>query len=91
MRKKVLLGALGVSILLIGGCKSKNTADINILATSDLHGVIPYEMVTSVENEKKKDKNTTVVDAGDFLGSAFELLKIWINIFKKKEKILIME
>lgn len=56
MRKKVLLWALGLSTFLIGGCTSTKTEDINILATSDLHGVIPYEMVTYVENEKRKIK-----------------------------------
>ncbi|CEN88012.1 metallophosphoesterase [Paraclostridium sordellii] len=86
MRKKVLLWALGLSTLLIGGCKSKNTADVNILATSDLHGVIPYEMVTYVENEKKKDKNTTVVDAGDFLGSEFGTSEDMDKYFQQERK-----
>ncbi|CEP79693.1 metallophosphoesterase [Paraclostridium sordellii] len=86
MKKKVLLGVLGLSTFLIGGCTSTKTADINILATSDLHGVIPYEMVTYVENEKKKDKNTTVVDAGDFFDSEFGTSEDMEKFFEQRRK-----
>ena len=86
MKKKALLGALGLSTFLIGGCTSTKTTDINILATSDLHGVIPYEMVTYVENEKKKDKNTTVVDAGDFFDSEFGTSEDMEKFFEQRRK-----
>jgi 2',3'-cyclic-nucleotide 2'-phosphodiesterase / 3'-nucleotidase len=66
MKKKIVLGVLGISTLLIGGCISTKTTDINVLATTDIHGVVPYELVSYVENEKKKDENVTLVDAGDF-------------------------
>ncbi|CEN92678.1 metallophosphoesterase [Paraclostridium sordellii] len=86
MKKKALLGALGLSTFLIGGCTSTKTTDINILATSDLHGVIPYEMVTYVENEKKKDKNTTVVDAGDFFDREFGTSEDMEKFFEQRRK-----
>ena len=86
MKKKALLGVLGLSTFLIGGCTSTKTTDINILATSDLHGVIPYEMVTYVENEKKKDKNTTVVDAGDFFDSEFGTSEDMEKFFEQRRK-----
>ena len=86
MKKKALLGALGLSTFLIGGCTSTKTTDINILATSDLHGVIPYEMVTYVENEKKKDKNTTVVDAGDFFDSEFGTSEDMEKFFEQRRR-----
>lgn len=38
-----------------------------MLATTDLHGYLPYELTSYIKNEKSKDKNTLLVDAGDFL------------------------
>ncbi|WP_242824199.1 metallophosphoesterase [[Clostridium] dakarense] len=71
MKKKILGGVLGISTLLIGGCTSTKITEVNVLATTDLHGVIPYELNSYVENEKKKDKNITLVDAGDFVDREF--------------------
>lgn len=58
-------------VFLLSGCTSNNVVDLNILATTDLHGVIPDDMISYIQNEKNENKNTIVVDAGDFLGSEF--------------------
>lgn len=84
MKKKVLLGTLVLSILLIGGCTSTKTADINVLATTDIHGVIPYELNSYVESEKKKDKNITLVDAGDFLDREFGTSEDMLKFFDQR-------
>jgi 2',3'-cyclic-nucleotide 2'-phosphodiesterase (5'-nucleotidase family) len=64
--KKILMTCLIVlSVFLISGC-SADKEEINILATTDLHGETPYELSSYVNNEFKKDKNLTLVDAGDF-------------------------
>jgi 2',3'-cyclic-nucleotide 2'-phosphodiesterase/3'-nucleotidase len=67
--KKILMACLVVlSVFLITGCSS-GKEEINILATTDLHGEIPYKLSSYVKNEFKKDKNLTLVDAGDFFSS----------------------
>lgn len=71
MKKKIFGGILVTSMLLISGCTSNKTTDVNILATTDSHGVLPNELSEYVSNVKKKDKNITLVDAGDFDGSEF--------------------
>ncbi len=71
MNKKLLGCTIGVCTLLISGCTSTKTTDISVLATTDLHGVIPYELNNYVASEKKKDKNLTLVDAGDFYDREF--------------------
>jgi len=69
MKKKVIMGVVGLSILLMSGCSSTKTEEINVLATTDLHGEIPYDLSSYVKEEYKKDKNITLVDAGDFFDS----------------------
>jgi 2',3'-cyclic-nucleotide 2'-phosphodiesterase (5'-nucleotidase family) len=67
--KKILMTCLLVlSVFLITGC-STDKEEINILATTDLHGEIPYKLSSYVKNEFKKDRNLTLVDAGDFFDS----------------------
>ncbi|WP_227821334.1 hypothetical protein [Clostridioides sp. ZZV14-6345] len=66
MKNKIIIGITFLFTLLMFGCVSKQTAEINVLATTDLHGVIPYELISYVKEERKKDKNLTLVDAGDF-------------------------
>ena len=41
MRNKIIIGITFSLVLLMSGCASKQTAEINVLATTDLHGVIP--------------------------------------------------
>ena len=81
MNKKIFGGLLILCMLLIPGCTSTKTTDVNILATTDLHGVLPNELSEYVANEKKKDNNITLVDAGDFYDREFgvsgDMLKYW--------------
>ncbi|MCU9814356.1 hypothetical protein [Paraclostridium sp. AKS73] len=56
MNKKIFGGLLITSMLLISGCTSTKTTDVNILATTDLHGVLPNELSEYVANEKRKIK-----------------------------------
>lgn len=42
------------------------TTNISILATTDLHGYLPYELTSYIAEERSKEKNTFLVDAGDF-------------------------
>ena len=69
MKKKIIMGVVGLSILLMSGCSSTKTEEINVLATTDLHGMIPYDLSSYVKEERKKDENTTLIDAGDFFDS----------------------
>ncbi|MGL5642437.1 MAG: metallophosphoesterase, partial [Paraclostridium sp.] len=89
MKKKILGGVLCVSTLLIGGCTSTKTTEVNVLATTDIHGVIPYELNSYVESEKKKDKNITLVDSGDFLdrefGTSEDMLKFFEQTYEDRQ------
>lgn len=67
MKGRLIIGFLGLFIFLMVGCSSTKTSEINILATSDLHGFMPYELSSYIKDEQSKDKNTIVVDAGDFI------------------------
>lgn len=65
-----VIKVITISMTLLGlflvGCSFKKTLDINILATTDLHGILPYEIVDFIKEDKAKYSNTIVVDAGDF-------------------------
>lgn len=67
----LLCGLMGLIFLFVLGCASTHTVDLNILATTDLHGVVPTDMVSYIDNQRKKNSDTLVVDAGDFIDSAF--------------------
>lgn len=68
MKLKLTIGILGVFILLlIWQYSLKDYSEINILATSDLNGFMPYQLTSHIKDEKSKNKNTILVDAGDFL------------------------
>lgn len=84
MKNKIIVGAVFLSTLIISGCTSTKTAEINILATTDLHGNIPYELTSYVSNERKKDKNITVVDAGDFFDSGVAIGSSMDKYFKDR-------
>lgn len=71
MNKKLLYITIVIVAIFIGGCTSTKTINISVLATTDLHGTLPYELSDYVANEKSKDKNITLVDAGDFFGLGF--------------------
>ncbi|CEH33858.1 metallophosphoesterase [Romboutsia lituseburensis] len=67
MKRKIIISILGISTLIVSGCSSTKTTEINVLATTDLHGSIPYELSEYTKNEMKKEENVALVDAGDFL------------------------
>lgn len=70
MKKQLILTMLSVLILiLLTGCTSSNTIEINVLATTDLHGEVPYSISEYIKKEKKNNPNTFAVDAGDFFDS----------------------
>nr|WP_312984809.1 hypothetical protein [Clostridioides sp.] len=52
MKKRILIALLGAFVLLIVGCKTTKSIEINILATTDLHGYLPYELTSYLKNEK---------------------------------------
>lgn len=76
---KIITISIALLSLFLAGCSSTKTVDINILATTDLHGVLPYEMVDFIKEDKAKYSNTVVVDAGDFYdkeyGTSGDMLK----------------
>lgn len=90
MKKMILWGVLSAITLFIVGCTSTKTVDINVLATTDLHGVIPYDLVSYVKKEKEKDKNTLLVDAGDFydyeFGASEDMVKFRNENYEDYEK-----
>lgn len=79
-KKRILCGIL-LLVLILSGCRKKQV-DVNVLATTDLHSIVPESMVTYVDNERKKDKNLTVVDAGDFFDMKDPKMHKWF--FGKK-------
>ena len=67
MKNKNILMIVWILILiLITGCTSSNITKINILATTDLHGEVSYDISEYIKSEKESNHNTVVVDAGDF-------------------------
>ncbi|MGL6106694.1 metallophosphoesterase [Romboutsia sp.] len=70
MKKKgILMCASLLVTLMIGGYSDSKTTQVNVLATTDLHGQVPYNLSQYVKEEREKDKNITLVDAGDFFDS----------------------
>lgn len=74
--KKIILFLFLFSALMLLGF-SKKQLEINILATTDLHSLVPESMVHYVNKERKKDKNLTVVDAGDFFDIKDDKMNRW--------------
>ena len=71
MKSKKILGILGIivpllPVIMLTGCTETKNTQISILATTDLHGSVPYHMVEYINKEREKDPNITLVDAGDF-------------------------
>ena len=67
--KKLMVIIPSLAVLLLGGCTDTNSTTINVLATTDLHGMVPYNVAEYVKEEREKDENITLVDAGDFFDS----------------------
>ncbi|MGX9756811.1 metallophosphoesterase [Clostridioides difficile] len=73
-KAKVLsLCLISISIsMILTGCtnlKNEKITKVNILATTDLHGEVTYNVAEKINEERKKDSNITLVDAGDFYDS----------------------
>lgn len=64
--KKILMIVWILILILTTGCTSSNTTKINILATTDLHGEVSYDISEYIKSEKEINPNTVAVDAGDF-------------------------
>ncbi len=80
MKNKIL--TLIIFILLIislVGCGTEKQVEVNILATADLHSLIPDELVSYVESERKKDENLILVDAGDFFDNKSKQMWEWFT------------
>lgn len=56
MKERLIIGFLGLFIFFMVGCSSTKTSEVNIFATSDLHGFMPYELSSYIQGEKSKDK-----------------------------------
>lgn len=82
-KKITTMALLSLLVSLISGCSSTKTAEVNVIATTDLHGSIPYEISSYVQEESKKDKNITIVDAGDFFDTESEASLEMIKYFDK--------
>lgn len=65
---------------------------LTVLATADLHGGIPTKLAEFIQAEKRKDKNLTLVDAGDFYdGDNGDLSSIamrqWFQIYGRNSSL----
>ncbi|WP_270941176.1 metallophosphoesterase [Romboutsia lituseburensis] len=92
MNRKAIMAIIGISTLLVSGCSSTKTTEINVLATTDLHGSIPYELSEYAKNELKKEENVALVDAGDFMdgdgsGAMDKYFKLKNNDSKNNKKV----
>lgn len=71
--------ACAAAITTAGIFYNSRTTDINILATTDIHGSTSRSMVSYVKNYKKEGKADLVVDSGDFWGSGTNEMLEWIS------------
>ena len=71
MRIKKILPMIIVllSIGILTGCTETKSTQINVLATTDLHGSVPYNMAEHIKKERENGSNISLVDAGDFFDS----------------------
>lgn len=95
--KRILTMALILILMLSTGCTSSNTTEINVLATTDLHGEVPINLIEYIKKEKENNPNTVVADAGDFFDSGIygtPMMKYFddrqIDIKKGQEKYIEM-
>lgn len=58
--------------------KNKGT-EVTILATTDLHSIIPDKLSEFIQKERQMDKNLTLVDAGDFLDAQTTEMQEWFS------------
>lgn len=81
MKKRVILGAV-VRVLVptsIGFGKKENI-EVNVLGTTDLHGIVSKDLENYVNEEIKKDEDLMLVDSGYF----FDMQTLEMNAWLKK-------
>ncbi|MDR0879619.1 MAG: metallophosphoesterase [Clostridioides sp.] len=54
-------------------------AEVNVLATSDLHGNVPDELVDYIQKKRASDPNLITVDGGDFWDAQTTEMKEWVS------------
>lgn len=80
IKKKIgIISITSILTLFTIGCSTKESININVLATTDLHSMVPDELVNYVKGEREKDKDLVLVDAGDFLDSQTEPMAEWFS------------
>ncbi|MGE5398451.1 MAG: metallophosphoesterase [Chitinophagales bacterium] len=63
----VLVGLIKLdAVSPVGSLNLHKEVKLTILATADLHGDIPDQLVQYIQDNRKNDKNLILVDAGDF-------------------------
>lgn len=67
IKRIMTLSMVTLTLSIVIGCSETKNTEINILATTDLHGSVPYHMGEYIKKERKEDPNLTLVDAGDFM------------------------
>lgn len=77
--KFIIVVSIIFLIVLLVGCQSTKDTEINVLATSDLHSIIPDNLVSYVEEERKYDENLLMVDAGDFFDMQSGEMNKWFT------------
>lgn len=77
--KFIIVASIIFLIVLLTGCQSTKDTEINVLATSDLHSIIPDNLVSYVEEERKYDENLLMVDAGDFFDMQSGEMNKWFT------------
>ena len=63
----IIIASLSIGMLI--GCTDTKSTQVNLLATTDLHGLVPYNMAEYIKKERENDSNISLVDAGDFFDS----------------------
>ncbi|MCW0825800.1 metallophosphoesterase [Clostridioides difficile] len=82
--KFVIMTLVIFLMVLLVGCQSTKVAEIKtkdteikILGTGDLHSILTDSMVSYVNEEREKNKNLLMVDAGDFYGTQSREMWEW--------------
>lgn len=77
--KFIIVASIIFLIVLLVGCQSTKDTEINVLDTSDLHSIIPDNLISYVEEERKYDENLLMVDAGDFFDMQSGEMNKWFT------------
>ncbi|CEI72654.1 MULTISPECIES: metallophosphoesterase [Romboutsia] len=88
MKKRVILGVVaGVLALTSIGFGKKENIEVNVLGTTDLHGIVSKDLEKYVNEQRKKDENLILVDSGDF----FDMQTPEMNSWFKKNSVIVEE